>query len=143
MPIRVDLKNQIIDNNELRYCEIYKILNIVNNKIYIGQSVSHILNHKRFRPYGMEGRFKCHISEAFSNKKNQSFYLNSSIKKYGPSAFSLELLHNCSIEDADEIETEEILKNNSLFPNGYNLNTGGRSFRPTNESRKRVSKMDL
>ncbi len=62
-------KFTILDDEKLRYCEIYKITCTVNDKHYIGQAVSHILNHKRYRPYGMEGRFKCHISEAFSQKK--------------------------------------------------------------------------
>ena len=63
------LSNKILDNPTERYCEIYKITNISNGKIYVGQAVSHILNHKRYRPYGHEGRFRCHISEAFSTKK--------------------------------------------------------------------------
>ncbi len=66
---KVKLSKFILDNKEDRYCEIYKITNLVNNKIYIGQAVSHILNHNRYRPYGMDGRFRCHISEAYSQKK--------------------------------------------------------------------------
>ena len=98
----------------------------------------------------MEGRFRCHISEAFSNKPNQCHYLNNSIRKYGSSNFTLQLLQNCKIEDANSIETEEILKHNSLFPKGYNLNTGGKAFMHTTESikwsyelfqRKKVSKI--
>jgi len=139
MNIKIELKSKIIDNPSLRYCEIYKITNTITNKIYIGQAVSHILNHKRYRPYGMECRFKSHISEAFSNKKNQCFYLNNSIKKYGVDVFEVSLICNCTVEEADKIETEEIIKHNSLFPNGYNLKTVGKSFHSTDESRKRVS----
>jgi len=139
MEYRTDLKHTTIDDESLRYCEIYKITNLINNKIYIGQAVSHILNNKRFRPYGMECRFRSHISEAFSNKKNQCHYLNSSIRKHGKENFKVELLKNCSIKNADVIESEEIIRNNSLFPNGYNLNTGGKSAKHTEESRKRVS----
>ena len=117
----------------------YKIINLTTNKIYIGQAVSHILNHKKYRPYGMEGRFRCHISEAYSNKKNQSKYLNNAIKKYGPNDFKLELITYCEIKEADQIEQKYIKEYNSLFPNGYNLNTGGNVFRHTTESKKRVS----
>ena len=49
--------------------EIYKITNISNGKIYIGQTRSHRLNHKKYRPFGYLGRFKDHISETNSNKK--------------------------------------------------------------------------
>lgn len=139
MEFRTDLKSVILDCETDRYCEIYKIINITNQKVYIGQAVSHILNHKKYRPYGMEGRFRCHVNEAFSSKKNQCYYLNSSIQKYGSSNFLLELITICKLEDSDKIESEEILKHNSLFPNGYNLNTGGKSSSHTLESKKRVS----
>ena len=139
MEYRTNLKQTILDDKKLRYCEIYKITNLINKKVYIGQAVSHILNHKRYRPYGMEARFRCHISEAFSEKKNQCHYLNNAIRKYGKEGFSLQLLRTCNLEDADLIESEEILKNDSLFPKGYNLNTGGKSSNHTDESRKRVS----
>ena len=140
MDIRTDLKNTILENDTMRYCEIYKITNHITNKMYIGQAVSHILNHKKYRPYGMEGRFNTHLSEAYSNKKCQCYYLNNAILKYGSDNFTVELLHSCTIEDADTIESTEIVNHNSLFPNGYNLTTGGKTFRSTAESRKRVSK---
>ena len=139
MEFHTELKNTILENGEHRYCEIYKIVNLINNKVYIGKAVSHILNHNKYRPYGMEGRFRCHVSEAFSTKLNQCHYLNNAIRKYTAENFSLQLLCNCSMVDADRVESDEILKNNSLYPNGYNLNTGGISARHTDESRKRVS----
>ena len=55
----------------------------------------------------MERRFACHISEAFSDKKNQCHYLNNSIRKYGQDKFKLELLRVCKIDNADNIENEE------------------------------------
>ena len=51
----------------------------------------------------------------------------------------MELLRACDINDADAIEAEEIQIHNSIFPKGYNLTTGGKTFRSTIESRKRVS----
>ena len=42
-----NLSNVILDEPTNRYCEIYKIVNLSNNKIYVGQAVSHILNHKK------------------------------------------------------------------------------------------------
>jgi hypothetical protein len=137
--IRVDLEKEIIDDVSLRFCQIYIITNLINKKVYVGQAVSHILNHKRYRPYGMTCRFNCHVSEAFSTKTKQCHYLNNSIRKHGKNNFKVELLCNCLMEDADRIETEEILKHNSLFPIGYNLKTGGQHFTPTEESKKRVS----
>jgi group I intron endonuclease len=136
---RLNLSKQILDNPTERYCEIYKITNITNGKIYVGQAVSHILNHKRYRPYGHEGRFRCHISEAFSSKKNQSHYLNNAIRKYGVDDFVVELIECCEIENADEMEIHYINKLNSLYPYGYNLKNGGSVFTHSDESKKRLS----
>ena len=133
------LSKQILDNPTERYCEIYKIINNTSGKIYVGQSVSHILNHKKYRPYGHEGRFRCHISEAFSTKKNQSHYLNNAIRKYGVSDFVVELIECCEIANADTREIHYIKEFNSLFPNGYNLKNGGNVFTHSDESKKRVS----
>ena len=136
---RQQLSNTILDTPINRYCEIYKIICLSTNKIYVGQAVSHILNHKRYRPYGYHGRFRCHISEAFSTKKNQSHYLNNAIRKYGVEDFVVELIECCEPENADERETHYIRKLNSLYPNGYNLKNGGHVFTHSNESKKRLS----
>ena len=133
------LSNEILDNPTERYCEIYKIINLETGKVYVGQTVSHILNHKRYRPYGREGRFKCHISEAFSKKKNQSHYLNNAIRKYGVSDFVVELIEYCELNEANDREIHYIQHFNSLFPNGYNLKNGGSVFTHSDESKKRVS----
>jgi len=133
------LSKEILDNPIERYCEIYKIINLTTGKLYVGQSVSHILNHNRYRPYGYEGRFRCHISEAFSSKKNQSHYLNNAIRKYGVNDFVVELIERCEIKDANDREIHYIKTFNSLFPNGYNLKNGGSVFTHSDESKKRVS----
>jgi group I intron endonuclease len=136
---RQSLSNVILDEPTNRYCEIYKIINLSSNKIYVGQAVSHILNHRRYRPYGHEGRFRCHISEAFSTKKNQSHYLNNAIRKYGAEDFVVELIECCDTKDADEREIFYIKELNSLYPNGYNLKNGGHTFTHSDESKKRLS----
>ena len=136
---RQHLSNEILDEPTQRYCEIYKITNLTTGKIYVGQAVSHILNHKRYRPYGRDGRFKCHISEAFSTKKNQSHYLNNAIRKYGVADFVVDLLEYCEINEANDKEIHYIKHYNSLFPGGYNLKNGGSVFTHSDESKKRVS----
>jgi group I intron endonuclease len=136
---RQQLSNEILDDPTERYCEIYKITNLTTGKIYVGQAVSHILNHKRYRPYGHDGRFKCHISEAFSSKKNQSHYLNNAIRKYGVADFVVDLIETCEINEANDREIHYIKHHNSLFPGGYNLKNGGSVFTHSDESKKRVS----
>jgi group I intron endonuclease len=134
-----NLSKQILNEPTDRFCEIYKIVNIIDNKVYIGQAVSHILNHKKYRPYGFKGRFRCHVSEAFSKKKNQSHYLNNAIRKYGVNNFVVELIEYCKISESDDREKHYIKEYNSLFPNGYNLKNGGNIFTHSDESKKRVS----
>ena len=138
-PKYLELKDIILDDPTKRFSEIYKIINLTTKKMYIGQCVSHILNHKRYRPYGYKGRFKSHISEAFSTKKHQSHYLNNAIRKYGISNFKVELIEYCNCEDADLKEIYFINHYNTLYPNGYNLKIGGNTFTHSDESKKRVS----
>ena len=129
---------RIVEESE-RKIEIYKIINLVNGKLYIGQAVSHILNHGKYRLYGSQGRFRCHISESKSQKKNQCHYLNNSIRKNGEDNFKVELLEICDMDKGDALETKYILQYNSLFPSGYNLTTGGTVFQHTEESKTRLS----
>jgi len=99
-----------------------------SGKSYIGQCVSHILNHKRYRPYGSKMRFYSHLSEAFSNKKGQCKFLNEDIVKYGKNDFIYEILTVCTYEESDFYETQMIMKHNTIIPNGYNstINGGGK-----------------
>ncbi len=106
--------------------EIYKMTNTTNGKNYIGQTRSHILNHGKYRPFGYLGRFNSHISEANSNKKNQSKYLNHSLRKYGKTCFTCEKIHTCQVDELHELEKQYIIEYNSKFPNGYNLTDGGK-----------------
>lgn len=136
---RQELSNTILDDKCERYCEIYKITNLTTGKIYVGQAVSHILNHKKYRPYGYSGRFRCHISEAFSTKKNQCHFLNNAIRKYGVDDFTVELVEICELENSSDREIYYISELKSLYPNGYNLKIGGATFTHSDESKKRVS----
>jgi group I intron endonuclease len=105
--------------------EIYKITNKVTGKCYVGQTRSHRLNHGKYRPFGHLGRFRDHISEANSNKPNQSRYLNSSLLKHGSDNFMCEKLITCKVDELDEYEVKYISELNTKFPNGYNLTDGG------------------
>ena len=108
--------------------EIYKITNTTNGKLYIGQTRSHRLNHNKYRPFGYLARFKDHIHEAHSNKKNQSRYLNSAILKYGIDNFTCEKILSCEVSELDVQEERFISEYNSKYPNGYNLTNGGKGF---------------
>lgn len=83
---------------------IYKIENLVNGKVYIGQSV-HI-----------EKRWQEHC-QASANS-----YIAKAIRKYGKENFSFEILQETSnIAELNSLETHYIYQYNSLIPNGYNI----------------------
>ena len=103
--------------------EIYKITNLLTNKMYIGQTRSHYLNRGKYRPFGYTGRFKSHISE--SKSKMSCRYLNSAFNKYGIENFKCELILTCEINELDIYETKYITEFNTRYPNGYNLTNGG------------------
>ena len=88
---------------------IYKIQNLINGKIYIGQSI-HI-----------KARFNAHKSEA-RNGNTRPLY--NAIRKYGVENFSFEIIEECSKEKLNEREIYWIKKYDS-FHNGYNLTPGG------------------
>ena len=106
--------------------EIYKITNLITNKMYIGQTRSHYLNNGKYRPFGYMGRFKKHLNEASRININCSCrYLNSTINKYGATNFKCELITTCYINDLDYYEIKYISELNTKYPNGYNLTNGG------------------
>ena len=86
---------------------IYKITNIQNNKVYIGQTI---------RP--TEQRFKRHIADAMNG--NLDTHLARAIRKYGPDNFKLSLVCSCkSHEELCEQEQYWIRYYNSV-QEGYN-----------------------
>lgn len=82
---------------------IYKIENLINHKIYIGQSI-HI-----------ERRWKEHCAPSTSS------VISTAIKKYGKENFSFQILEECLEEELDEKEIFYIEKFNCIVPNGYNV----------------------
>ena len=99
---------------------IYKITNIINGKIYVGQSIDII------------ERWKQHNYKAFnSNEIAYNSAIHCAFRKYGIENFVLEVLEECSAEDLDQREIYWIEQLNSLTPNGYNILKGGQQFRKT------------
>src|SRR5690606_1987937 len=99
----------------------------LDDKKYIGQTVTHRMNKGKYRPFGYIGRFNDHISEALNNtKKKQCTYLNNAIRKYGKDIFTVQLLHRCYTNELDILEKKYIAEYKSLYPIGYNLTIGGK-----------------
>ena len=97
---------------------IYKIVNKINNKVYIGQSIN------------INKRIKEHFWKAQCEKDvSYNSVLHSAIRKYGKENFEWEIIEECDIEEIDEKEKYYIQFYNSLAPKGYNILEGGQKFR--------------
>jgi group I intron endonuclease len=106
---------------------IYKITNLVTNKIYIGQTSKTI---KR--------RLQLHINDS----KRSNTRLSNSIKKYGGFNFIIEELFNGDLTrtEADEIETYYIKYYASQHRDiGYNIKNGGNSVPMTQATKDKIS----
>lgn len=92
---------------------LYQITNLINNKIYIGQTNN--------------------ITKRWSNHKccnSPNMVIAKAIKKYGADNFKFEILYrNIPIEQIDELERKVIKEKNSLVPYGYNVQIGGSNGR--------------
>jgi group I intron endonuclease len=105
-------------------CIIYKLINKVNGKIYIGQTWQSLKERWQLG----KGYVKC-------------TYLNFAIKKYGKDNFYYEILDVVDSQIlADELESFYIKKFDSNNGNiGYNLRTGGSRGLHSEESKRKVS----
>ncbi len=88
---------------------IYKITNLINNKVYIGQTINDI--HQRWNGH--------------CNTKAKTA-IASAIKKYGKDNFEVKIMAKAnSIEELNHREAYYIKLLNTLSPIGYNLTRGG------------------
>lgn len=114
----IDLLNiyrgAILKKTYMGICGIYKIENLINGKVYIGQSIDifeRIMNHK---------------SETFNpNSRSYNSPIHRAIRKYGVENFSFEIVDFCL--DKEELDEEEIywIQKYDSYRNGYNATKGG------------------
>lgn len=106
---------------------LYKITNIVNSKIYIGQTNNPNL------------RWSQHKSNAKYNRGNQ--VITRAITKYGENNFDFEVIASClTKENADLSEQDVILQYDCLnHLKGYNVAAGGNTTVKTKEVLQKIS----
>lgn len=118
----------MVIKNEEGYGVIYKIKNLINGKMYIGQTSKLYINDRW-------SQHKCNA------KAGKAGYLYNAIRKYGEENFEFKvLLHKIPIDKLNFYEQLWIKKFHTRNPNGYNLTDGGegtRGFIPWNKGIKR------
>lgn len=90
---------------------IYLISNDINNKLYVGKTVSTI-----------DTRYNKHISEAFT--QHSDYAIHRAMRKYGINHFKVTEVENCSLEEVSKREKYWI-KYYDSYNNGYNETQGG------------------
>lgn len=117
------------------YGIIYKVTNLINQKIYIGQTAK-----------GLEERRYMHEYESKKEKTTKIFH--KAIKKYGKENFSWEIIDTAlSKEELIQKEIDWIRRCNTYIGfdnhNGYNMTTGGEGggYAHTEETKKLLSEM--
>ena len=109
---------------------IYKVTNLITNKVYIGKTI-----------YKLKKRKRQHLCAAKSNSGNMLFH--KAIRKYGEENFCWEVLDTVMFSDLLlDLEKFYIIKYNCKQPNGYNLTDGGGGvvgFTVSDETRKKMS----
>lgn len=117
------------------YGYIYIIYNTINDKVYIGQTRRTI-----------DIRWKQHLISV--NREADNTVLYKAMKKYGTSNFFIKQIAEYSHKNVNELikilnenEIMYISQYNSVIPNGYNMQFGGKS--PTESLKRPVNKYSL
>ena len=106
---------------------IYKIENIINHKIYVGQS-SHI-----------KERWAHHCSDLNSGC-HHNCHLQNAWNKYGRDSFKFSVIEECAIDELDNREQYWIEYYDS-YNTGYNLDKGGQGIRGYKHTQEELDKM--
>ena len=110
-----------------KICGIYKIENLINHKVYIGQSID------------ISGRWLEHQIDLRGNR-HQSKHLQNAWNKYGSENFSFEILEKCSKEDLTEREQYWIDFYGGInSKQNYNSRGAGNSGLFSEETKKKLS----
>lgn len=107
---------------------IYKILNKINQKVYIGCTIN-----------SLQHRFNEHLYRCYMTDSNSKLY--NSIKKYGKENFEIILITECKLSEIYETE-KKYIKEYSSYEDGMNSTFGGEGclgYVHSPEIRKKIS----
>ena len=101
---------------------IYKAQNKINGDIYVGQTIN-----------SLRERIRKHI------QTDNNTLIHNALLKYGADNFDWEIVATAkNIDELNILEVKYIKKYNSLHPNGYNLTTGGKNKRLSEETKRKI-----
>lgn len=122
---------KLADKSDKGKSGIYKITNIVNSKVYIGQSID------------LWTRINEGHLQKLKKQKSHNKYLQRAWNKYGENNFIFEIIEYAEIDRLDEIETNWINKCKSHIKEyGYNLIPQGgsnRGYVQSEETKMKIS----
>lgn len=108
---------------------VYKIINNITNKIYIGLTTRTV-----------EERIREHLKDS----KIHKYPLYHAINKYGWNNFKVEVIDTAeTIQELNSKEEYWIKQLNCISPNGYNLQTGGLSKRQSKETKAKIRSANI
>jgi len=108
---------------------IYRIINMIDGKSYIGQ-------YCKDKP---NTRFTNHKSRA--RKEDSTEHLYRAIRKYGVENFDFTLICVCDNCELNDLEIQYIKEFNTFGENGYNMTVGGqgiKNYKHTPETKERL-----
>ena len=114
---------------------IYKYTNLINGKVYIGQTIQEL-----------KERHSKHVSVAFGKETGHgyNYLIHKAFRKYGIDNFTLEIIDKVDNALLNEKEREYIALYNS-YERGYNMTPGGESktedFPLSDEEKKIISEL--
>ena len=109
----------------MKTSKIYKYTNRITGMSYIGQTCKSLSKRAGKDMIGYK----------------ESGYFWRAIQKYGTECWDVEILHDgLTREYADNLEQIEIVKHQTLAPNGYNLTKGGNNGERSVETRQKISR---
>lgn len=114
---------------------IYKILNLKNNKVYIGQTIeSNPMN--RIKDHFANGTLKD------PKNKNHKFY--NAIRKYGKQNFKIEIICECyNQDDLNQTEIYFIVNYYESDKKGYNIRGGGSNGKHSKSTKNKMKEKGL
>jgi group I intron endonuclease len=122
------MKKRLIEAERVGY--IYTLINLLNGKEYVGQTVRGTLN-----------RLKQHVYEAFGKKTNTPLYR--AMRRDGMANFKVAELWRGPESKLNAAE-KRFIRQRKTFINlgfGYNLTTGGGQFKMSLATRKKISRL--